>query len=296
MFKEIVKSLFELKEGKSFSPIWNVFRNENSSLISLKETLRRIPDHICFKNDILYKLEAICTNSDLFDAFREEDDTFWEKLFLILRDLGCEEIQIRREKLVSVHCAGEERQLTLADLEENILEDYGDILHTQTAIPDTILFEEDKKMLMYDIKRVFESQTTGKSDYETKNIFSQIKKSSEAKCIKDIQSLEAEFYVQNKLIELGREKCVSMIVLRGIKSYGYVGKFLEGFGLKFSKLRYLYLIFSFTRYFLNSSSLLNNKENADLETDHDVMALTISGRDLTVIFIQVGIFDQKILF
>ena len=104
---------------------------------------------MAFVGNTEHSLPYMLKHSDLFDAFREEDDTFWEKLFLLLRDMGCEEIQIRREKVVSVQCAGEERQLTLADLEENILEDYGDILHTQTAIPDTILFEEDKKMLMY---------------------------------------------------------------------------------------------------------------------------------------------------
>ena len=57
-----------------------------------------------------------------------------------------------------------------------------------------------------------------------------------------MQSLEAEYLVQTKLIELGKEENVTMVAFRGIKTYGCIGQFLEGFGMKFSKLRYTIII------------------------------------------------------
>ena len=62
-----------------------------------------------------------------------------------------------------------------------------------------------------------------------------------------MQSLEAEIFVQNKMIELGKNKDITMASFRGIQTYGYIGRFLEGFGLEFSKLRYVpdYSTFAF---------------------------------------------------
>ena len=92
-------------------------------------------------------------------------------------------------------------------------------------------------MLMESLKREFDSKTYGKSEKETKSILSQVKQSFDAQCIKSHQSLESEFFVQNKLIELGKEENVTMVVFRGIKTFEYIGQFLTGFGFEFSKIR-----------------------------------------------------------
>ena len=236
MFKELFKKLYDASdEEKSKSPIWSAFRTENLTLSSLKEIL---VETAC-KNDILSKFENINSNCNLFDAFNEEDDKLWQDLFLILRDMGCKDLHIKKDQVISVLCAGEARDVNFADLDSNILSDYGDILNAQTAIPETVLFEDDKKMLMDSLKKDFESMTNGKTEEETKAILSQVKQSSDAKYIKDIQSLEAEVFVQTKLVELGKEENVTMGVFRGIKTYGYIGHFLERFGIKCSKLRYV---------------------------------------------------------
>ena len=81
-------------------------------------------------------------------------------------------------------------------------------------------------------------QVQGKSAEDSELILSKIQKSVEAQHIKDIQSLEAEVFVQKMLIDLGKKENVTMVVFRGINTYGYIGQFLEEFGLSFSKLRY----------------------------------------------------------
>ena len=238
MFKELFKKLYDASDGeKSKSPIWSEFHKENLTVSRLKETLSSIQEKISCKNDILSMLENIDSKLDLFDACKEKDETFWENLFLILRDRGCKKIDTKRNQVISVQCAGETRDLPLEELGSNILDDYGDILNTQTAVPETVLFEEDKKMLMENLKREFESKTYKKSEIEIKSILSQVKQSSDAQLIKSHQSLEAEFFVQNKLIELGKEENVTMVVFRGIKTFEYIGQFLTGFGLEFAKIR-----------------------------------------------------------
>ena len=238
MFKELFKKLYDASDGeKAKSPIWSEFRKENLTVSRLRETLNSISDDISCKNDILSKFENIDSTLGLFEAFHEEDEKFWKNLFLILRDHGCKKIDIKRNQVISVQCAGETREVTFEELGSSILNDYGDILNSQTAIPETVLFEEDKKMLMENLKREFESKTYGKSEKEIKSILSQVKQSSHAQLIKSHQSLEAEILVQNEMIKLGKEENVTMVVFRGIKTFEYIGQFLTGFGLEFSKIR-----------------------------------------------------------
>ena len=238
MFKQLFKKLYNASDGeKSNSLIWSEFQTENLTVSRLKETLTRIPNEISCKNDILSMLENINSKSNLFDACHDEDEKFWENLFLILRDRGCKKIDTQRNQVISIQCAGEIREVTFEELGSNILNDYGDILNTQTAVPETVHFEKDKKMLMENLKREFESKTYGKSEKEIKSILSRVKQSSDAQFIKSHQSLEAEFFVQNKLTELGKEQNVTMVVFRGIKTFEYIGQFLTGFGLEFSKIR-----------------------------------------------------------
>ena len=238
MFKELFKKLFDASDGeKSKSPIWSEFRKENLTVTSLRETLSNIKDDISCKNDILSKFENIDSALGLLEAFHKEDEKFWENLFLILRDIGCEKISIKKDRVISVMCAGEKREVAFEDLNSRILTDYGDILNTQTAIPEGVLYEEDKRILMSYLKSLYDKLGKDKSEEECKSILLTIQQSPEAKRIKDMQSLEAEILVQNKMIELGKSKDIAMATFRGIKTYGYLGRFLEGFGVQFSKLR-----------------------------------------------------------
>merc|ERR1711860_459698 len=95
--------------------------------------------------------------------------------------------------------------------------------------------------------------------------------SPESKRLKDIQSMEAEYYVQDKLIKVCENLNLPLVVLRGVQTFSNVGKHLTEFGIKLSKL----------------SKLLKRKEEADFEAEHDIMALTTDENGLVVIFIQV---------
>ena len=126
---------------------------------------------------------------------------------------------------------------TLSELDSNVIQDYGDILHSQTAIPETIHFENNKELLKAELKKSFEDQTKGKSEQEIKKLLSKIKKSSDAQQLKSIQSQEAEFYVQEQLLKLGQEKNLPMVILRGVKTFQDIGRHLLVYGIELSKLR-----------------------------------------------------------
>ena len=258
MFKELFKKLHGASDKeKSDSPIWSVFIKENLVYSSVKEKMKNYPKIFkkfekydshsniqAFENLPYLDLNSFETfpfpNSDLiFDAFPKEKDTkFWQNLFLNFRDIGCKNIDINQDQVLSVICAGEQREVTFQELNSNMFEDYGDILTTQTTIPERILYQEDKEMLMVQSKTNFMEKVKGKSAEESELVLSNIQNTSEAQRIKDIQSLEAEVFVQKMLIELGKTENISMVVFRGINTYAYLGRNLERFGLKFSKLRY----------------------------------------------------------
>ena len=108
MFEELFKKLFDASDGeKSISPIWSEFRQENLTVSRQTEILRNISDDISCKNDILSKFENIESTLGLLEAFHKEDEKFWENLFLILRDIGCEKINIKKDRVISVMSAGE---------------------------------------------------------------------------------------------------------------------------------------------------------------------------------------------
>ena len=235
MFKELVKKLYNAPDGeKSNSPIWRAFVKENVNQSTLKERTKETWTN-WVQRENKGNLDKLCSN--FVDS---NSDKFWEKQFLHLRDIGCKNIDINKDQVLSVASAGEQREVTFAELNSNVLDDYENILNTQTAIPESVLFEKDKKMLMANLKNVFLRQVQGKSAKESEEILSKIQKSVEAQHIKDIQSLEAEVFVQKMLIDLGKKENITMVVFRGINTYGYIGQFLEKFGLRFSKLRYLY--------------------------------------------------------
>ena len=223
MFKGIVTQLVASIKDKDTSSIWNTFCGENL----YQECVSR---NVKFKNNFNSFID-ILKNVDL-------PDEFWQELFISLRDAGCNNVHLEPEQAIAVQCAGIERELTIEKLDENVLNDYGDICKTQTAIPETMILEEDKKLLMEDLKRKHENSMKRKHDEgSTRAFLALLLESPEAQRLKLIQSKEAEYYVQDQLIKVCEKLNLPLVVLRGVQTYSNVGKHLTEFGIKLSKLR-----------------------------------------------------------
>ena len=241
MYKKLTKKLLDSQKGNSdHSPIWDVFNEETICSEVLNQALNKIPSK--FKNKKLQEDDQNTTIASLLKD-RTLSDAFWEQFFFSLRDIGCEKFLISgtldTSKAITVKCAGDDLDINLEKLDQNVLTDYCNILHGQTAVPEIILFDEDKKVMMEQIKKKYEKSLKRKhvSDPDGKTSLLLMKESPEAKHLHDLQSKEAEFYVQQKLIDLGKAKNICMFVLRGLQTYENVGKHLQTFGIKLSKLR-----------------------------------------------------------
>ena len=228
MFQELVTQLtrtVKVCPSCDYSPIWNSFKREMI-----------IPE--CLSHNM--KLKNIKLPDKLLDVIYLENvpEEFWHELFLVIRDSGCKNVQITTEQVVRIQCAGVEKELTLERLDENMLEDYENILRSQTSIPETMIFEEDKKILMENLKVSYQNTVKRKHDDEPEPVMMNVfLESAEAKRLQNIQSMEAEFYVQEKLLNIWKKFDIPLVILRGVKTYSNVGKHLSEFGIKLSKLR-----------------------------------------------------------
>ena len=223
MFEELVKKLVLCNKSNDHSEIWNAFCKENVSpeIVSKNTSFQQynLPESDILKNETL-------------------PEEFWQKLFLCLRDKGCKNVTIETEQVVKIRIAGIERELTLDSLDQNVLEDYGDLLTTQTAIPEIMIPQDDKSLLKAELKEKYENLKKKLNDEQAiKASLSTLKNLPEAKRLQNLQSQEAEFYVQDQIIKLWRQLKIPGVILRGVRTYENVGKHLSEFGIKLSKLR-----------------------------------------------------------
>ena len=61
------------------------------------------------------------------------EDVFWQHLFIVIRDQGCQDIDVNAK--LQVNCSGELLRMSLEEAESLIIRDYGDIFNTQKFVP-----------------------------------------------------------------------------------------------------------------------------------------------------------------
>ena len=237
MLKEIFEKLSRSKTGKDYSPIWNVYKQENIRPALLEEIIDKYPVSEECQTIIKHTLQKTKTKNESLPIIhlllRDESlsESFWEELYIVLRDFGCKNVQLNPHEVIKVKCAGDEFHLGIEELDFCLLEDFPAILGTQTAIPETILLQDDREILMKNLKRLYEQGVQNPTK------LSVIKNSAEARRLNNIRAEEAELFVQEKLLEVGKYENLVFVVLRGIKTHQNVGRHLEAFGIKLSKLR-----------------------------------------------------------
>ena len=263
--------------------MWDLFRK--GKLDFDEELLSLIPDG---EKEMFKKyLNELNENErkKLEDEYLSNNDN-WMNFFLTVRDRGCKNLD--EDEKVDIVCSGVKGKMKLSSVEDTVIQEYGDIFNSQIAIPEVVIFNENKNDLKKNLKDDFEDDfgkimdqrvnlKNAKESYkEMKQTASQtalkkINDSPKAQLLQDIRASEAEVYVQKMALQHAKEAKIPMIAFRGIQTFKDIGKHLEKFGVKLSKL----------------SQLLKNCNDAELEAEHDIMLISCNGEKIQVTFIQV---------
>ena len=192
----------------------------------------------------------------------------------------------------SVIVGGNERNLNMADLDQVFLEQNPDLHVTQTCVPEyqgtgdmehiTSLALMDKLKKIYDsevenklgqkdMSRMKEAEKKEHKKSAEKQALVDLKKTPEANMLQKQQADRAEVIVQEGIYNAVKKHGIVATVLRGIETYQQVGKFLESFGIKYSKF----------------GNLVKRKEDSTRETEHDVLVVAVLSTGLFITFVQV---------
>ena len=276
MFQSLFFKLYHSKPGDHNS-MWDLFRK--GKLDFDEELLSLIPDG---KKEMFQKyLNEM--NENKRKKLEEEDlsnNDDWMNLFVNLRDKGCKTLE--EEETIDIVCSGLKKKMKLSSIEDTVIQEYGDIFSSQIAIPEVVIFNENKDDLKKNLKDGFHKTMDQKEKAKPKNseesfheikqrVIKNINDSAKAQLLQDIRASEAEVHVQKMALQHAKEAKIPMIAFRGIQTFRDIGKHLEKFGVKLSKL----------------SQLLKNSNDAELEAEHDIMLISCNGEKIQVTFIQV---------
>ena len=249
MFKEIFQAL--LNNQKVVNDDWEFFKRAKIKILDiLTSNFHHYPE----VQDCLNRSDEEAVSHLLNKAQMSED--FWQKLFCAVRDQAPKPAITNQE--VQVYSSGVLVTKTLSELEGSILDEYVDIYNSQIAIPDGVIYEGDTQYLEQKLKKRWKAGE-------------KIDESSDAKHLQNIIATKAEVYIQNKIIEAAKSQGLPITVLRGVETYKDVGKHLQKYGIKLSKL----------------NELLKEQEGKEVEAEHDIMVLVMSGDMLIITFMQV---------
>ena len=254
--------------------MWDLFRK--GKLDFEEELLSLIPDG---EKEMFKKyLNELNENErkKLEDEYLSNNDN-WMNFFLTVRDRGHKNLD--EDEKVDIVCSGVKRKMKLSGIEDTVIQEYVDIFSSQIAIPEVVIFNENKNDLKKNLKDGYHKtmdQAKLKNSKESfheieQRVIKNINDSVKAQLLQDIRASEAEVYVQKMALQHAKEAKIPMVAFRGIQTFKDIGKHLEKFGVKLSKL----------------SQLLKNSNDAELEAEHDIMLISCNGEKIQVTFIQV---------
>ena len=220
------------------------------------------------------------------------DDDFWRMLFTAIRDREVDEIS--EEKRIPILAGGQTKYMSMTDIEQKFISENLDLLTAQRSIPDQMIhedlidahfniesarkslkrsfdknFSEAKKTLAEDNPRLAEDELEKQASAQAKK---ETKDSSEAKLLQHRVAMKAEDDVQRSILRAMKEFNIPVYVFRGVNTYDDLGKFLEGYGIKMSKLK----------------AFRSGNSKSSLECEHDISVIALPPSGPLVSFIQVA--------
>ena len=245
-YKDIFLKLFKASKLKNpeddgnINKVWSMFQEDNFTIEKsfIDQDIFTMEQKNSFKREFptdgqFGKLMRALEQNIIFD-----DDKVWREMFFATRNKNCKSL---RPGKLKVKVAGREESLGIDELETRMMEDIPDLFNTQVNVPQVPEFSENKEELILKLEQDFEKiQRTYQSEENKKEKLQALKSSTAATLLAKHHADDAEILVQKAIIEIGQKYDIPMVVLRGVKTYEFIGKYLEPLGLKLSKLKSLF--------------------------------------------------------
>ena len=258
-YKSLFFKLFNSKGSNDQNSIWFKFRKENLKIdVGLRFTNLFSEDKMQFITKYYQRTNDSAEIISLLEKNERFDDSDWQNIFMFVRNQTIRNMNNRNEK-IKIYCSGTSNQMTLSEIQKQIILDYGDVFNTPTVIPDIYMLDQSKDELIMFLKKEFETKSEGKSKSEQKHIIENLQK---------IQSQEGEFFIVESLCRWAKEDNIPMVIFWGINSWEYIGRHMKG--VSFSK----------------PNELLFEHKTASTESEFDIMFCMLNGNKNIVANIQ----------
>ena len=185
------------------------------------------------------------------------------------------------------------KQITMVELEDKFVSENRDRLKSQTSVPDQMIHEDliDAYLSTSSVKDSLKKSYEGKlaearealaaenPKWKTEQVEKQaavqakkeVKGSSEAKSLQNRVAMMAEHEVQKSIKRAMEEYQIPVFIFRGVNTYDDVGRLLESFGIKMSKLK----------------AFKSGETSKTLECEHDIATVALLPCGLLVSFTPV---------
>lgn len=299
--KEIWKRLFFVLHNNKqpdddLPTMWTPFKAGNLQDSELETAIESI-SHLLPEN-VREKVNSLCSankrgKTNLLHSMKDSllNDDFWYLLFRAFRDRGCSPSDDTMK--ICILEGGKVKQMTMAELEDKFVSENQDNLKSQTSVLDQMIHEDlidaylSTSSVEKSMKKSYEDKLAEarealaaenpkwKKEEVEKQAAVQAKKevkgSSEAKSLQNRVAMMAEHEVQKSIKRAMEEYQIPVFIFRGVNTYDDVGRLLESFGIKMSKLK----------------AFKSGEALKTLECEHDIATVVLLPCGLLVSFTQV---------
>ena len=265
IWRDIFFSRFNNQEPNADLPaMWSQFKADTL----LPEDIKKVFDEKqLFKDNVVSKFNELFEQAtkncrELLGKMKSEplfDDEEWRNIVVTLRD---REFKPLDENLtIPIVEGGQTRNMTNRDIEDMFMQEEPeyDVLTCQRSIPEQLVHKDhfeahfNREQMIKMIKDAYESNLNGiresmrmnnpkmKEDeldkQSERRALNEMRDSKEMQYLQQRESLCAEDHVQKKIMAAAGGRDFPAHIFRGVNTYQDVGQFLEGLGIKLSKLR-----------------------------------------------------------
>ena len=285
---------------KDLPKMWVLFKRNNlattelikSATVKIKDRLQKSESE---ELDRLYE-DASGNEARLLTRIKDCDhlsDNFWRLLFAEVRDTECHTIS--RDKTTLISEGGQEKYLTMLDIEEKFSNENPDLLTACKKVPDQMIHDDliaahlNVAILRDTLQKSYEQRLSSLratlaaenpkwSVFEVeKQAAAQAKKETkdlpDAKLLHHRLAMKAEDEVQKSILRAMSKFKIPVHVFRGVNTQDQVGKFLQSFDIQTSKLK--------------GFRPEGDSKGHSLECEHDIVAMALLPSGLLVSFVQV---------
>ena len=160
------------------------------------------------------------------------EDDFWYLLFGAVRDRGCGPIDDNMK--ICIVEGGQTKQMTMGEIENKFISENRDSFKSQASVPDQMIQDDlidpflNTSSVKDSLKRSYEEKVA-----ETIKILGAENPKWKKEEVEKGAAVQAKKSIKRAMEEYG----IPVYIFRGVNTYDNVGRFLESFGFKMSRLK-----------------------------------------------------------